>query len=185
MRLVLFGPPGAGKGTQAVYLAEQFHIPHISTGDIFRDNIRNATPLGVEAKRYSDAGDLVPDDVTNAMVRERLNKSDCSTGFLLDGYPRTLSQAQVLDEILLSIDANLDAVVNLDVPEAVLLERLSTRGRVDDSIDTIKYRLTIYHTSTEPLVEFYKKKNVLRNVEGVGQIEEITARIISIVNHKK
>ena len=140
MRCILFGPPGAGKGTQAEFISKHFSIPHISTGDIFRENIRNQTPLGIEAKRFSEAGNLVPDSVTIAMVRDRLSKQDCVNGFLLDGFPRTTAQADEFDAILRDLHTSLDAVINLVVPDEELVERLSKRGRADDSVDTVLHR---------------------------------------------
>ena len=181
MRLVLFGPPGAGKGTQAQYIAAHYAIPHISTGDIFRENIKNQTPLGIEAKRYSEAGELVPDTITNAMVGDRLAKEDAVHGFLLDGYPRTPSQADELMVLLSSQDVNLDAVVNLIVPDQELIDRLLKRGRGDDSIETIRRRLDIYHETTKPLIEYYREKNILRDVIGVGSIDDITRLILGVL----
>ncbi|MCB2203922.1 adenylate kinase [bacterium] len=183
MRLLIFGPPGAGKGTQAQFISTHFNIPHISTGDIFRENIRNGTPLGIEAKRYSEAGDLVPDSVTNAMVKERLEKPDTAAGFLLDGYPRTPAQAEALDSFLPD-GATLDAVLNMIVPEEELLERLGKRGRSDDSLDTIRHRLHIYHETTEPLAEYYRGKGLLVDIQGVGDITDITGQIITAVEHR-
>jgi adenylate kinase len=183
MRLILFGPPGAGKGTQAEFIARHFAIPHISTGDIFRENIRNKTPLGLEAQRWSDAGNLVPDSVTNAMVRDRLAQNDCATGFLLDGYPRTTAQADELAGMLKERYTALNAVVNLIVPDADLVERLLKRGRSDDTRETIARRLEVYHESTKPLIGYYRDMKLLRDVEGVGSIVDITGRILSALNH--
>lgn len=182
MRLILFGPPGAGKGTQARYIARRFSIPHISTGDIFRDNIQRMTPLGAEVKRHSDSGNLVPDSLTNAMIRDRLAFPDCQSGFLLDGYPRTIDQADELGKILIEMDSALDAVVNLIVPDSEILERLSKRGRTDDDPDTIAHRLRVYRESTSPLIEYYRGRGLIRDVEGVGSIEDITQRILSVLN---
>ncbi|MBR9975391.1 MAG: adenylate kinase [Bacteroidetes bacterium] len=181
MRLLIFGPPGAGKGTQAQFISKYFDISHISTGDIFREHIRNETPLGIAAKRYSESGELVPDEVTNAMVRERLSQPDVADGFLLDGYPRTPSQASALEEMLPE-GAQLDGVLNMIVPEEELLKRLSTRGRQDDELETIRRRLRIYHDTTEPLADYYRDKGLLLDIRGVGGIDDITKQIIDAVN---
>ncbi len=181
MRLLIFGPPGAGKGTQAQFVAQHFNIPHISTGDIFRENIRNNTALGKDAQRYLDAGELVPDAVTNAMVRDRLKSDDCRNGFLLDGYPRTLDQAKELDEILATLEETIDAVVNLIASDNAVIERLMKRGRTDDTRETIQRRLEIYHETTSPLEVYYGGKGALVNVDGLGDIEVITARIIAAI----
>jgi adenylate kinase len=178
MRCILFGPPGAGKGTQAEFISKHFSIPHISTGDIFRENIKNQTPLGIEAKRFSEAGNLVPDSVTIAMVRDRLSKQDSANGFLLDGFPRTTAQADEFDAILRDLHTSLDAVINLVVPDEELVERLSKRGRADDSVDTVLHRLNVYHDNTKPLIGYYRGRGILHDVEGVGHIEDITASIL-------
>ncbi|MDT8323135.1 MAG: adenylate kinase [Bacteroidota bacterium] len=183
MRLLIFGPPGAGKGTQAQFISNHYNIPHISTGDLFRENIRNDTPLGIAAKRYSDAGELVPDTVTNAMVKERLAKEDTADGFLLDGYPRTPDQAEAL-ETFLPNGTSLDAVINMIVPMEELIERLGKRGRIDDSSETIRRRLVIYHETTEPLAEYYRDRGLLLDIQGVGDIDEITKQIIMAVEHR-
>lgn len=175
MRLVLVGPPGAGKGTQAVRLAERLDVPHISTGDLFRANLKDQTDLGREAKRYMDAGDLVPDEVTVAMVRERLNHDDAAKGFILDGFPRTRSQAASLSELLAERDEQLDAVVELQVPEDELVRRLMGRGRDDDTEDVIRRRQQVYRSETAPLLDHYSDRLV--SVDAVGSVEEITDRV--------
>lgn len=182
MYLLIFGPPGAGKGTQAQRISERLSIPHISTGDIFRENIRNNTPLGLEARRYTDSGNLVPDSVTNAMVKSRLHDEDCSGGFLLDGYPRTIEQAQELEQILGELGYELNAVVNLEVTDGELIQRLSKRGRKDDSPETIRRRLQVYHETTSPVKDFYYGQGKLVNVHGIGDIQEITETIIQRIN---
>lgn len=182
MRLLIFGPPGAGKGTQAQFISTHYNIPHISTGDLFRENIRKDTPLGIAAKRYSDAGELVPDSVTNAMVKERLAQDDTAGGFLLDGYPRTPDQARALETFL--PHGAIDAVINMIVPMEELIERLGKRGRIDDSAETIRRRLVIYQETTKPLAEYYRGKGLLLDIQGVGAIEDITQQIIMAVEHR-
>ena len=176
MRLVLVGPPGAGKGTQAARLAERLDVPHISTGDLFRANLANQTPLGVTARRYMDAGELVPDEVTVEMVRERLAKDDAAKGFILDGFPRTVAQAAALTEILDAAGDSLDAVVALEVPEEELVARLLSRGRADDTEDVIRRRQQVYREETEPLLRHYA--DLLVTVDAVGDIPEITDRTL-------
>lgn len=175
MRLVLVGPPGAGKGTQAALLAERLDVPHISTGDLFRANLTQETELGVEAKRYMDEGDLVPDSVTVAMVRDRLTREDATKGFILDGFPRTLSQAGSLGEILEERGEVIDAVVEFQVSEDVLVGRLLGRGRDDDTEDVIRRRQQVYRDDTAPLLEHYRDKLV--SIDAVGSVEEITDRV--------
>ncbi len=176
MRLVLVGPPGAGKGTQAKQMAEHLDVPHISTGDLFRANLGQETPLGIEAKKYMDAGDLVPDEVTVGMVRDRLTESDAAKGFILDGFPRTAPQAEALAEILSDQGLELDAVVEFAVSDEVVVQRLLGRGRSDDTEDVIRRRQQIYRDDTAPLLEFYADRIV--SVDAVGSVEEITARML-------
>lgn len=183
MRLVIMGPPGAGKGTQAVVVAEQIGVPHISTGDIFRANVERGTPLGEEAKRYMDAGEYVPDSITNAMVRDRLSHDDCDPGFLLDGYPRTLEQVHELDLMLEPDGRSLDRAIELTVDtEAVvqrLLKRAQEQGRTDDSADVIRRRLEVYFEQTAPLIAVYRDRGILAQVDGMGPVEEVTERILA------
>ncbi|MBA3906741.1 MAG: adenylate kinase [Pseudonocardiales bacterium] len=175
MRLVLVGPPGAGKGTQAARLAERLDLPHISTGDLFRANLRDETRLGVEAKRYMDAGDLVPDEVTVAMVRDRLAESDAAKGFILDGFPRNIPQARTLAGILAEAGSELDAVVELIVSDDVVVARLLGRGRSDDTEDVIRRRQQVYREETAPLLDHYRDRVV--TVDAVGSVEEVTDRV--------
>ncbi len=183
MRLVLVGPPGAGKGTQAGVIAERVGIPHISTGDIFRANVGQGTPLGLQAKEYMDAGQLVPDDVTNAMVADRLTQPDVAAGFLLDGYPRNLGQADVLAANLGEAATPLDAVIEIVVDTEHVVQRLLARGqgRADDNEDVIRHRLKVYASETEPLVGYYRERGLLRTVDGVGSVDEVTARILAVL----
>jgi adenylate kinase len=177
VRLVLLGPPGAGKGTQAIKLSEKLGIPQISTGDLFRKNISEGTPLGVEAKRYLDAGDLVPSELTNKLVEDRIEQPDAADGFILDGYPRSVEQAQALDEMLKNHDTKLDAVLEFAVSEAELFERLKSRGRADDTEEVIHNRMQVYRDETEPLLEYYRHNN-LQTVDAVGALDEVFARAL-------
>ncbi|CCJ33290.1 adenylate kinase [Caloramator australicus] len=204
MRLILLGPPGAGKGTQAKNIVKTFNIPHISTGDIFRKNIAEKTHIGLKAKEYIDNGQLVPDDITIEICLERLNQQDCMNGFLLDGFPRTVRQADALEEFLKSRGLKLDAAINIIVPTDVLKRRLSGRRvclncgasfnvetnppkvegicdycsskliqRDDDSIETVNERLEVYRRQTEPIVDYYGKKGLLRNIDGYQDIAKV------------
>jgi adenylate kinase len=177
VRLLLVGPPGAGKGTQAVRLAERLDVPHISSGDLFRANLQPGaeTPIGLEAKRYIDAGDLVPDSVTIAMMRDRLAEDDAGKGFVLDGFPRNLSQANSLDQLLAERGEDIDTVVELKVPEDELVHRLLGRGRTDDTEDVIRRRQEVYREETAPLLEHYRDRLV--TIDAVGAVEEITDRV--------
>jgi adenylate kinase len=181
-RLVLVGPPGAGKGTQAVTLSGRLGVPHISTGDLFRAHVGEMTPLGKEAKRYLDSGELVPDSVTNEMVRERLAEPDAKAGFVLDGFPRNTKQAEVLGKILAESDTSLDAVIQLHVPEDVVVGRLMARGRADDSEDVIRRRQQIYMSETAPLLEYYA--DILTTVDGVGDVDEVAARVLEALRDR-
>ncbi len=176
MRVVLLGPPGAGKGTQAQKLAEKLGIPQISTGELFRSNIGNGTKLGLEAKRYLDAGDLVPSDLTNQLVDDRLNDPDAANGFILDGYPRSLEQAKALHEMLGRRGTDIDAVVEFRVSQDELLQRLKARGRADDTDDVILNRMKVYRDETAPLLEYYSGE--LRTVDAVGTMDEVFARAL-------
>ena len=201
MRLVLVGPPGAGKGTQAVFLAEHYSIPHISTGDIFRANLKAGTPLGQEAKNFMDRGELVPDSVTNAMVKDRLTHDDVANGFLLDGFPRNVVQAEVLRAILAEQKSPLDAVLELNIADSEIIERLSSRltcrgcgapapataqtcaicggelyQREDDKAEVIARRLEVYNEQTAPIISFYRSEGLLITISATGAVSEITER---------
>ncbi|HZX53989.1 MAG TPA: adenylate kinase [Ilumatobacteraceae bacterium] len=177
MRVVLLGPPGAGKGTQAQKLSEKLGIPQISTGDLFRENISSGTPLGLEAKRYLDAGDLVPSELTNKLVEDRIEQADAADGFILDGYPRSVAQAEALDEMLENHDTKLDAVLEFSVSEDELFTRLKARGRADDTEEVIHNRMEVYADETRPLLEYYSHNN-LKTVDAVGGLDEVFARAL-------
>ena len=177
------GPPGAGKGTQAKVVAEHFGVPAISTGDIFRANVSDGTDLGRKAKEYMDAGEYVPDEVTNLMVRNRIDEPDAEPGFLLDGYPRTLAQVEELDRMIKFTGHELDAVVVLTVEREELVQRLMQRaetdGRSDDTEEVIRRRQEVYAEQTEPLIDVYRDRNLLIEVDGMGEVDEVTKRIFT------
>ena len=182
MRLVVLGPPGAGKGTQAVRIAEQFSCADIATGDIFRANVAEGTELGRIAQEYMDSGDLVPDEVVIAMVTERLVEPDCEGGFVLDGFPRTVAQAEALDSRLAMLSTPLHAALNFEITEDELLRRLAGRAaelhRSDDSEQTIRHRLEVFAIKTRPLIDYYAHRGLLVNVDAIGPIEVVTKRIL-------
>jgi len=211
--LILLGPPMSGKGTQAARLTQLLGIPQISSGDLFRDNIKNQTSLGLEAQKYMDRGDLVPDEITIGMVNERLHREDCLEGALLDGFPRTIPQAETLDEILVGVDASLAVVISIAVPEDVLVERASCRRicrtcgqsyhlkfdppkesgkcdkdggelyqREDDKSETVRQRLAVYQAQTSPLVEFYRARGILQEVNGDQLIDNVAEDIQQVIN---
>jgi adenylate kinase len=183
MRLILLGPPGAGKGTQAQTLIDTYGIPQLSTGDILRQAIAAKTPMGLEAKAIMDRGDLVSDDVVNAIISERLDEEDCKAGFILDGFPRTIAQAEALSEMLDSKNMTLDAVVELRADEDTLVERVLMRAkesggaRADDNADVIRNRLEVYRELTEPLVAHYSEQGLVKSIDGMMSIEEVSAEI--------
>ncbi len=216
MRIVLVGPPGAGKGTQAAYLAKNLAIPHISTGDLFRANISQGTPLGQKAQEYMRAGQLVPDEVTIGMAKDRMQQSDAAHGFLLDGFPRNLAQAEALDEILKSDGLKLDAVLDLEVPEDEVVKRIAGRRmcrkdsshifhviynppaaegvcdtcggelyqREDDSEDPVRKRLEVYHSETEPIIDYYKAQGLVVTISALGKVAEVTQRAMAALERE-
>ncbi|MGX0780147.1 adenylate kinase [Dermabacter hominis] len=182
-RLLIVGPPGAGKGTQAERIVEKLGVPAISTGDIFRANVSNETELGVLAKSYMDKGEYVPDSVTNEMVESRLAEDDAANGFLLDGYPRTVAQVEALDGILEKLGVALDAVILLDVDSEAIVQRLLQRGkeqgRSDDNEETIRRRIDVYGEQTTPLIDIYDKRGLVKRVDGMKDIDAVTADILA------
>ena len=208
MRLILVGPPGAGKGTQAVFLASHFAVPHISTGDIFRLNLKNGTPLGIQAKSFMDNGNLVPDSITNEMVKDRFTHGDVGNGFLLDGYPRNVDQAEFLDSALTAVDTPLDAVLELKIENEAIIKRLSSRRtcrgcgniysdttkkcencdgelyqREDDKAEVIKHRLNVYAEQTAPIIDFYQKTGLLKSISALGEVADISKRAIDALTN--
>jgi adenylate kinase len=182
-RFLLIGPPGAGKGTQAALLAQAYDVPAISTGDIFRANVKNETELGLKVKSIMDRGEYVPDSLTNELIRDRLSQADAEAGFLLDGYPRTNDQVNELDDILSSQHRVLDAVVLLvaDTDELVrrLLKRAEEQGRADDTEEVIRHRQNVYLEQTQPLIEIYSARDLVVEIDGLGQVGEVTERILN------
>ena len=185
MNLILLGPPGAGKGTQGHRLSERYHIPEISTGDILRVAVRQGTSLGQEAKRYMDSGALVPDEVIIGIVRERLCQGDTKAGFILDGFPRTVAQAEALTRLSEEQARAIEHVISLEVPEKELLQRLAGRrqieGRHDDTEEAVRHRLEVYDRETTPLIHYYCQRGLLRSIPGVGTVDEIFQRITAVL----
>ena len=185
MNLILLGPPGAGKGTQGHRLSERYNIPEISTGDILRSAVHKGTPLGREAKNYMDRGALVPDEVMIGIVRERLAQDDTERGFILDGFPRTVAQAEALSRLSEEQQRPIEHVISIEVPQEELLQRLAGRrqleGRQDDTDEAIRYRLEVYERETAPLIDYYRRQGLLRCIVGVGTIDEIFQRVAGIL----
>ncbi len=188
MRLILLGPPGAGKGTQAVRIAERYEIPQLSTGDMLRAAVAAGTPVGLAARDIMARGDLVPDEVVVQIISDRIDEPDCRNGFILDGFPRTVAQAEALEELLEKKNMQLDAVVELSVDDAILIDRIEKRARetvggprADDNADALKKRLDVYHAQTAPLIKHYGSKKMLRSVDGMADIEQVTRDIVSVL----
>lgn len=212
MKIIMLGAPGAGKGTQAKKVAKKYNIPHISTGDIFRANIKEGTELGKRAKEYMDKGELVPDDITIGMLLDRIHKDDCKDGFVLDGFPRTIPQAKSLSEALSKLNEKIDYAINIDVPDDSIITRMSGRRaclscgstyhikysapkkenicdncgselviRDDDKPETVKKRLDVYHKQTQPLIDYYDNENILANVDGTKDMEEVFLDIVAVL----
>ena len=213
MKIIMLGAPGAGKGTQAKMIAEKFNIPHISTGDIFRANIKNDTELGKKAKEFMDKGQLVPDELTVEILLDRVAADDCKNGYVLDGFPRTIPQADVLDKELTKLGDKVDFAINVDVPDENIVRRMSGRRaclkcgatyhiehippkqegicdkcgselvqRDDDKPETVQNRLSVYHEQTQPLIDYYNKKNILKSVDGTKDMQEVFSDIVNILN---
>ncbi len=212
MKIIMLGAPGAGKGTQAKMIAEKYNVPHVSTGDIFRANIKNGTELGMEAKKYMDQGLLVPDELTVKILLDRVAKDDCKNGYVLDGFPRTIPQAEVLDKALAGINDRIDFAINVDVPDENIIRRMGGRRaclncgatyhiehipprqegicdtcgkelvlRDDDKPETVKNRLDVYHQQTQPLIDFYQAKGILKTVDGTVDMKDVFAAIVAIL----
>lgn len=183
----MLGAPGAGKGTQAKMIADKYNIPHISTGDIFRANIKNGTALGMEAKSYMDQGKLVPDELTVKILLDRVAQEDCKNGYVLDGFPRTIPQAEALKKMLAERGHKVAAMIELDVPEDELMKRLILRGqqsgRSDDNEETIKKRLNVYHNQTSPLIEWYAKEGIHHHINGLGELDRIFGDITAVIDN--
>ena len=187
MRLILFGPPGAGKGTQANIIADKYKTAHISTGDMLRAAVSNGAELGVLAKSYMDKGELVPDDVIIGIINDRIKEEDAQNGFMLDGFPRTIAQANALDEMLSGASQSIYAVVSIEVRDEVIVERILERqkieGRDDDKEDVVRNRLNVYRNQTEPLKSFYAEKSILNEIHGMGTVDEVFGRIDEVLSN--
>lgn len=187
INIILFGKPGAGKGTQANFLKEKYNLVHLSTGDIFRFNIKNNTELGALAKTYIDKGDLVPDEVTIKMLQSEVDKNVNATGFLFDGFPRTIAQAEALDEFLTNKNQQITATVALEADDEILVQRLLERGKTsgrsdDQDVEKIRNRYVEYNEKTAPLMDYYKAQNKFYPVDGIGSVDEVTVRLSSVIN---
>lgn len=213
MKIIMLGAPGAGKGTQAQMIADKYKIPHISTGDIFRENVKNGTALGMEAKKYMDQGALVPDELTVRILLDRVAQDDCKNGYVLDGFPRTIPQAEVLDEAISKLGDKIDFAIDVEVPDENIIRRMSGRRaclscgatfhvehvppkkegicdrcgkelvlRDDDKEETVKNRLDVYHKQTQPLIDFYTQKNILKTVDGTVDMQDVFAAITAILD---
>lgn len=180
-RLIFVGPPGAGKGTQAKVLADSQQIPHISTGDILREAVAEKTALGVKAQGYMDRGELVPDQLVIDLIRERLGKDDAQSGWILDGFPRNVAQAEFLDQLLAELNQGCDRVINFDVPDEILVDRMLNRGRKDDNEETIRRRLEVYREQTAPLIDYYESRQKLVTVDGDKSMDEVTTTLSQLV----
>lgn len=185
MNLIIFGPPGAGKGTQAVNISDRYGVVHISTGDILRGALNNGTELGLKAKEYMDKGELVPDDLVIRIIKDRVKEQDCQNGFLLDGFPRTLPQADALDTMLGTEGLEITSVVSVEVANAEIVQRIMKRakeeGRADDTEEVVKNRLQVYRSQTEPLKQYYNERGKLSEVDGIGSVEEVFDRIVKVI----
>ncbi|HEY9771059.1 MAG TPA: adenylate kinase [Coleofasciculaceae cyanobacterium] len=181
-RLIFLGPPGAGKGTQAQIIAEDRQIPHVSTGDILRATVAQQTPLGKQAKDYMNRGELVPDALILNLIQDRLSSDDTFNGWILDGFPRNVNQAAFLEELLAKLDQNADCVLNLQVPDEVLVLRLLARKRKDDTEETIRRRLEVYHQDTVPVIDFYQKKKILETIDGNQTMEKVTKQLSEVIS---
>jgi adenylate kinase len=179
--LIFLGPPGSGKGTQAQILSEALHIPHISTGEMLREAIANQTPLGQQAQTYVDKGDLVPDSLLLGLIKERLNEADAQNGWILDGFPRNVAQAEFLDKLLQELNKFSEQAINLDVPDEVIIERLLLRGRKDDNEATIRRRLEVYREKTQPVLDYYHQHDRLSSIDGNRQPQEVTSSLREVV----
>ena len=185
MRIVFIGPPGAGKGTQAEKIIAKYKPAHLSTGDMLRAARDAKTDIGLQAEKYMSSGQLVPDEVVIGVIAERLTQNDCKGGYLLDGFPRTIAQAEALDKMLATAGTPLDVVLELKVPDDELFARLAKRGRADDNPDTIRERIAVYNNQTSPLLDYYGKKGLLKTIEGLGTIDEIFAKIEKVLDAPK
>jgi len=203
MNIILLGPPGSGKGTQAKMIADKYKVTHVSTGDILRENVRSGTPLGVEAKKFMDAGKLVPDALLIDIIKDRLAKDDVKGGWMLDGFPRTMPQAEALDKILPTLGQKIDVVLNIDVPDEELVKRVTGRrmckcgttyhvqfnppkveGKCDACEETVKQRLSAYHAQTQPLIDYYNKRGIVATVLGVGDIKAIFGEVVKALDKR-